>query len=115
MPFRSEPEISQFPHKELCTRSPTDERRLERLRADPVANQIERFARELVCERLRAQVQRFVSWADMPKLIRTLFAPRSVSPEFENIGRTAEARVDRETIQPHTGKAGEDSRFRKAI
>ena len=35
-----------------------DEQRLERLRADPVPDEIARFQRELSCVRLRAQVQR---------------------------------------------------------
>jgi Caspase domain len=35
-----------------------DEQRLERLRADPVPDEIARFQRELTCVRLRAQVQR---------------------------------------------------------
>ncbi|QPF82887.1 caspase family protein [Bradyrhizobium genosp. L] len=63
-----------------CSR---DEQRLARLRSDPSPGEIAKFRRELVCERLRAQVQRLlesVSIDPQPQAAPAQAAPVAAAP-----------------------------------
>jgi Caspase domain len=63
-PPATQPALASIDTADRCIR---DEQRLERLRANPVPEEIAKFRNELACTRLRAQVQRlFESFATDP-------------------------------------------------
>ncbi len=71
-----------------CSR---DEQRLARLRAEPSADQIMKFQKELVCDRLRAQVQRLLESVAME--------PQAPAPVLGQQSREAAKRAQAEPLE----------------